>query len=119
MTIDELRALCLSLPGTHEKETWGDAEHAGDVTFRVRDRIYLITGQDGGRATIRTSMDQQAELIDAFPDVFSSARYVGRFGWVSADLDAADAELLRAVILGAWRRTAPKAIVAELEAAGR
>ena len=48
MTIDELRAFCMALPGTHEKETWGDAEHAGDVTFRVKDKIYLITGPDGG-----------------------------------------------------------------------
>jgi hypothetical protein len=119
MTIDELRAFCLSLPGTHEKETWGDAEHAGDVTFRVKDKIYLITGQEGGSATIRTSMDQQAELIDAFPGAFSSAPYVGRFGWVSAKLDAIDAELLRGVILGAWRRTAPKAMVAEFDAVAR
>ena len=119
MTIDELRVFCLSLPGTHEKETWGDAEHAGDVTFRVKDRIYLITGQEGGGASIRTSMDQQAELMDAFPGVFRSAPYAGRFGWVSVALDDVDRELLRGVILGAWRRTAPKAVVAELDAAGR
>jgi len=56
VTIDELRAFCLSLDGTHEKETWGDGEHAGDVTFRVRD-----------------------------------------------------------IIVSAWRRTAPKAIVAEYD----
>lgn len=31
LSIDELRAFCLSLPATHEVETWGDAEHAGDV----------------------------------------------------------------------------------------
>ena len=119
MTIDELRAFCMSLPGTHEKETWGDAEHAGDVTFRVKDKIYVITGQTGGRASIRTSIDQQAELMDAFPGVFRSAPYAGRFGWVNAGLDAIDAELLRGVILGAWRRTAPMAVVAEFDAAAR
>jgi len=119
MTIDELRAYCMSLPGTHEKLTWGDGEHEGDVTFRVKDKIYLITGQDGGGATIRTSMDQQAELMDAFPDSFSSAAYVGRFGWVNARLDVADPELIRGVIEGAWRRTAPKAVVAEFDAASR
>jgi hypothetical protein len=119
MTIDELRAFCMSLPGTHEKETWGDAEHAGDVTFRVRDKIYLITGPEGGGASIRTSMDQQAELIDAFPDAFSSAPYVGRFGWVNVKIEAVDQELLRGVVLGAWRRTAPKAVVAEFDAVAR
>ncbi len=111
MTIDELRALCLSLPGTTEKETWGDAEHAGDVTFRVRDKIYVITGQEGGGASIRTTIEQQAELMETFPAFFRRAAYVGRFGWVVADLDSADDALLRSVIEGAWRRTAPKAVV--------
>ena len=111
MTLDELRAFCLALPGSHEKETWGDAEHAGDITFRVKDRIYVMTGPDGGGASIRTTMDQQAELLDTFPGVFASAPYVGRFGWVSVDLHAVDDELLRGIIEGAWRRTAPKAVV--------
>ena len=61
MTIDELRSFCLGLPGTHEKETWGDAEHAGDVTFRVKDKIYLITGQEGGSASIRTEASAKKE----------------------------------------------------------
>jgi hypothetical protein len=111
MTIEQLRALCLSLPGTSEKETWGDAEHAGDVTFRVRDKIFVITGQAGGSASIRTTIEQQAELIETFPGLFRSAPYVGRFGWVVADLDAADDSLLASIIEGAWRRTAPKAVV--------
>ena len=116
MTIHELRAFCLELPGTHERETWGDAEHAGDVTFRVRDKIYVITGQDGGRASIRTDRDQQADLLAAFPDAVRSSPYVGRFGWVSVDLDALDAAIIRDVIVSVWRRTAPKAEVAAYDA---
>ncbi len=116
LTIEELRAFCLSLPETHEQETWGDAEHAGDVTFRVRSKIYLITGQEGGSASIRTDRDQQADLLAAFPDAVSSAPYVGRFGWVSVRLDALDPSIVRDVIVSAWRRTAPKAIVATLDA---
>jgi hypothetical protein len=119
VTIHELRAFCLSLPGTHEKETWGDAEHAGDVTFRVKDKIYLITGQEGGGASIRTTIEQQAELIDMFPGVFRRAPYTGRFGWVVADLAQADPELLRGIIEGAWRRTAPRATVAAFDEAAR
>jgi hypothetical protein len=119
MTLDELRELCLSLPGTHEKETWGDEEHAGDITFRVGDKIYLITGQSGEGATIRTSQEQQADLMSAFPDAFSMAPYVGRFGWVSVKFNAVEPDLLREVIVSAWRRTAPKAVVRAFnEAAG-
>jgi hypothetical protein len=119
MTIGELRAFCLSLPGTHEKETWGDAEHAGDVTFRVKDKIYLITGQEGGSASIRTDRAQQTDLIAAFPDAISSAPYVGRFGWVNVRLDALDVGILEDIIRSAWRRTAPKAVVAADEASTR
>ena len=114
--IDELRAFCLALPGTHEQETWGDAEHAGDVTFRVRGKIYLITGQDGGSASIRTDRDQQADLLAAFPDAVSTAPYVGRFGWVSVRLDALDGSIVRDVIVSAWRRTAPKSAVEAFDA---
>ena len=111
MTHDELRAFCMSLPGTHEKETWGDAEHAGDVTFRVNNKIYVMTGPDRGPASVRTTMEQQADLMAAFPGAVTSAAYVGRFGWVNIDLEALDPEVTREVILSAWRRTAPKAIV--------
>lgn len=114
--IDALREFCLALPGTHEQETWGDAEHAGDVTFRVRGKIYLITGQEGGGASIRTDRDQQADLLAAFPDAVSMAPYVGRFGWVSVRLDALDESIIRDVIVSAWRRTAPRAVVAAFDA---
>ncbi|HEV8281361.1 MAG TPA: MmcQ/YjbR family DNA-binding protein [Candidatus Limnocylindrales bacterium] len=115
MTIDELRAFCMSLPGTHEKETWGDAEHAGDITFRVRDKIYLITGQDAGGASIRTNKAQQTDLLAAFPEAISVAPYVGRFGWVNVRFDAIDPAILKDIIRSAWRRTAPKAIAEQLD----
>ena len=38
VTIDELRAFCLSLPGTAREGDLGRREHAGDITFRVRTR---------------------------------------------------------------------------------
>jgi hypothetical protein len=119
MTIDELRAMCLALPGTHEKETWGDAEHAGDVTFRVKDKIYVITGQEGGGASVRTTIEQQADLIAAFPDAVSVAPYVGRFGWVNVDLEALDDAVIGEVVRSAWRRTAPRAVVKAWDEAAR
>ena len=110
MTIDELRALCLSLPETHEKETWGDAEHAGDVTFRVRDKIYVITGQDGGGASIRTRPGPAGRPDRRLPGGRLAARRTsGGSGGSSVRLDALDPTIVRDVIVGAWRRTAPKA----------
>lgn len=118
MTGAELRALCLSFPEATEKLTWGDAEHAGDLTFRVREQIFVITGDEHSTgASIRTSLDQQADLMAAFPDAFRSAPDVGRFGWVSVDLTKAPDDVVREVVEGAWLRSAPKKIAAAYEAA--
>jgi hypothetical protein len=114
VTGEELRDLCLSFPETTEKLTWGDSEHAGDLTFRIRDKIFVISGDVlSTRASIRTTLEQQADLVSAFPDAFAKAPYVGRFGWVAVDLTKAPDDLVRDVVTGAWLRTAPKKLAAD------
>ena len=112
MTGEEVRAICLALPETTEKETWGDEENRGHPTFRVRDRIFVLMGTDEKGASIKTSMDEQAALISAFPDGAHVAAYTGRFGWVDIDFAAIPDEVLRETIEGAWARTAPKKLAA-------
>ena len=112
MTGDEVRTICLSLPETTEKETWGDEENRGHPTFRVHDRIFVLMGTDERGASIKTSMDEQAALISAFPDGAHVAAYTGRFGWVDVAFDAIPDEVLRETIENAWARTAPKRLAA-------
>jgi predicted DNA-binding protein (MmcQ/YjbR family) len=108
MTGAEVRTLCLSLPEATEKATWGDEEHAGHPTFRVRDKIFVIMADDESGASIKTSLGEQAELMSAFPDAARYAAYTGRFGWVDVEFAGIPDEVLREVIEGAWARTAPK-----------
>ena len=117
MTGDEVRALCLALPETTEKETWGDDENPGHPTFRVRDKIYVIMAVDGSGGSIRTSMAEQSDLTSAFPDAARIAGYVGRFGWVDVDFGGIPDPVLQEVIESAWARTAPKAVAAAWRAA--
>ena len=115
MTIDELRAFCLSLPGTHEKETWGDAEHAGDVTFRVKDKIYVITGPEAAaaRASARRSSSRPT-CIAAFPESVDGRRRTSAGSAGSASSSRARRARCRGRprrrSRSAWRRTAPKAM---------
>jgi hypothetical protein len=110
MTGAEVRTLCLSLPDTTEKETWGDEDNPGHPTFRVRDKIFVIMAIDGSGGSIRTTSGEQAELMSAFPGAARFASHVGRFGWVDVDFDRLPDEVLREVIEGAWARTAPKKV---------
>jgi hypothetical protein len=112
MTGDDVRKLCLSLPEATEKETWGDEVNPGHPTFRVRDRIFVIMAVDGSGGSIKTSHEEQAALISAFPDGARVAAYTGRYGWVDVEFAAIPEPVLRQTIEGAWARTAPKKLAA-------
>jgi hypothetical protein len=109
-TFDDVRRIALALPEAEERITWDV-----DVTFRVRDKIFAMGGPDGTHASIKASIDRQAELVDLDPETFAPSAYVGRFGWVSVDLARVEPLLLEDLIREAWRRTAPKTLASKLE----
>jgi len=110
ITQEELREVALSLPEAEERETWGEP------TFRVRDKIFLMLAPDGATASVKASLTEQAHLVESHPEAFAVAAYTGRFGWVSVRLAAVEPDLMRELIAAAWRRTAPKRLVAAHEA---
>jgi hypothetical protein len=112
VTFKQLRKLCLSLPEVEEKETWGE------LTFRIRGRIFVMGSADAVVALIKASLDDQSGLAAMDPDTFSPAAYTGRFGWVRVELRRLAPELAGRLVTNAWRRTAPKRLVATLEEAG-
>lgn len=110
MTPDEVRALALALPEAEERETWDEA------TFRVRDKIFLTMGPSGETASVKAAALDQSALVDRDPATFAIAPYTGRFGWVSVQLARVDPDEMADLILEAWRRTAPKRLVAAFAA---
>ena len=106
-TFDDVRAIAMALPEAEEIVTW-----EVDVTFRVRKKIFAIGGEGSESVSIKATPATQAELIDRDPDTFRSSAYVGRYGWVTADLRRIDDDLLRTLIVEAWRLTAPKRLLA-------
>ena len=111
MTLDDVRRLALALPETEERITWDT-----DITFRVRDKIFAIGGEGSTGVSIKASLETQAELLEMDPQTFAKSAYVGRFGWVTVDLERVDPGLLDSLIRDAWRRTAPRKLAATLEA---
>jgi hypothetical protein len=106
-----VRRIALGLPEAAERETWGEA------TFRVRDRIFVMLSPDGSRASVKASLGEQAALVGSDPETFAVAQYTGRFGWVSVTLSRVDPEEMRELVVDAWRRTAPRRLVAAFEGA--
>jgi hypothetical protein len=111
VTIAQVRKIALALPETAEVLTWET-----DLTWRVRDKMFAVGGPESPRISVKASVEEQAELIAAAPQTYQKAAYVGRFGWVSVNLSTVDKIELTELIVEAWRRTAPKKLVAAYDA---
>lgn len=102
-TFQDVRAIAMALPEVEEHRTWGS-----DINWRVANKMFAVTGdEDSTGVTIKASIEAQADLLDLDPETFSKAAYVGRFGWVSVDLQRVDPGLLETLLRTAWRSTAP------------
>jgi hypothetical protein len=108
-TFDDVRRIAMALPEAEEILTWET-----DVTFRVRKKIFAIGGDGSDGVSIKATPLTQADLIDRDPETFRSSAYVGRFGWVTVQLDRVDDATLHDLVVGAWRLTAPKRLAATL-----
>ena len=101
-TFNDVRAISMALPEVEEHVTWET-----DVNFRVRNKMFVIGGEDADHVSIKATLDVQTDLLDLDPETFSKAAYVGRFGWVNVNLERVDRPLLEQLLRDAWRRTAP------------
>jgi predicted DNA-binding protein (MmcQ/YjbR family) len=88
---ERLRELALSFPETYEDEPWGYP------VFKVADNSMFATmsvAEECVRLTVKLTAEER-EIAQLLPYV-STARYVGRYGWVTAEV--ADDESLEAAL---------------------
>jgi len=112
-----LRKLCLALPEAHEVEAWGEP------TFRVKNKLFAMhasadTHHGDGRegVWIKSAHVTQDMLIRADPKRYFVPPYVGKSGWVGAYIDrGVDWEIVGDLLRDAYRLTAPKKLVAQLD----
>lgn len=79
-----LQKHALSKPGAVEEYPWGD------VAWKVRGKLFAVTGKDAAGVTVKARLEDQAVLVQH--PAIRVAPYVGRFGWVAIEIG--DAETL-------------------------
>ena len=104
--LDRLRRACLALPEATEQVTWET-----ELTFRVRNKIFAMTGEDANGVTVKATKDAQEALVATHPRV-TVAAYVGRFGWISVDLTGKglDWAMVEDLVRESYRLVAPKTL---------
>ncbi len=82
--VEGLRRICLGFPEAVEKSFGGHVA----PSFRVRDKLFVVIGEDGQTMTCKAPPGIQAMLVASDPDVFFVPPYVGSKGWVGVRLDS-------------------------------
>jgi hypothetical protein len=115
MTAAEFRRMALSFPETAE------SAHADHPDFRVAGKIFATLGYPrAGWAMVKLMPDQQRDFVRAEPKVFVAVTGAwGRKGCTNVVLNAAKKAGVRKALEAAWRNTAPKRIVTEMDGGAR
>ena len=107
MTIEDVRALALSLPRSYE------ALVRDRVKFRVGRIVYLAFSRDEMQMGFAFPKEEREAMIAAEPHKFlMPVKRDLRYNWLEVRLDAIDHAEMRELVLDAWRMVVPKAVAA-------
>lgn len=111
VTIEDVRALALSLPRTTE------ALVRDRVKFRVGAIVYLAFSRDETVMGFAFPKEEREALVASEPDKFMmpSASDL-RYNWVQVRMAAIDHKEMREIVIDAWRMVVPKRVAAEIDA---
>lgn len=113
--LERLRRVCLDLPEATERLSHGEP------TFFVRDKTTFVMCADhhhDDRLAFWAAAPAgfQRALVEAEPERFFVPPYVGHRGWIGVYLDVpVDWDEIATIVEGAYRRVAPRRLVAELD----
>jgi hypothetical protein len=108
VTIDEVRALALTLPRSSEGYV------RGQVKFRVGRIVYLSISRDGSIMGFAFPKAWRDALVESEPDKFSLPSQSDlRYHWAHVRLGAIDADEMRDLVEDAWAFVVPKRVAEE------
>jgi hypothetical protein len=113
VTLEEVRALALSLPRTHE------ALVHGRVKFRVGQIVYVAFSRDETVMCFAFPREERFALVDTDPEKFVMPRQSDlRFNWVCARCEALDVAEMQEFVVDAWRMVVPKKLAVAYDGPG-
>jgi predicted DNA-binding protein (MmcQ/YjbR family) len=107
--IERVRRRCLALPEAEERPFGGHTAPA----FRVRDKLFVMTAEDGTAITLKAAPGLNRLLAADEPDRFFIPAYVGSKGWVGVRLGGGpDWDEIGELIDDSYRLIAPARLAA-------
>lgn len=109
ITFDLIRRLALALPGVEEGTSYGTP------AFRVRRKLLGRMHQEEDALVLAMDLVERDFALRADPRVFYITKHYRNFPFVLVRLSAVSPEALRDHLEQAWRRVAPKRLVADYD----
>jgi hypothetical protein len=107
VTVDEVRALALSLPRTTEHLV------RDRVKFRIGSIVYIAFSRNEELMGFAYPKEERQALVDSEPDKFQMPGTSDlRYNWVVARLDALSGQEMHELVVEAWRMCVPKSVAA-------
>jgi len=110
VSYDTVRDLARSLPDVEEGTSYGTP------ALKVRGKLFARLKEDGETLVLRTDAFERTHLMHDAPGTFFITEHYREYPWVLVRLGAVSRAQMRALLEGAWRRVAPKKLVATYDA---
>ena len=102
VTFDTVRQIAQTLPGAEEGSSYGTP------AFKVKGKLFARLHQDGESLVVGVDFDEREEMMNAAPEKFYITDHYLNYPWMLVRLSKVRSDELRDLLIGSWRRAAPK-----------
>jgi len=108
VTFDTVRQIAKTLPGAEELTSYGTP------AFKVKGKLFARQHQDGESLVVGVSFEEREEMMSAAPEKFYITNHYLNSPWMLVRLSKVRPDELHDLLIGSWRRAAPKQLKASL-----
>jgi len=113
VTFATVRRMALQFPGVEEGSSYGTP------AFRVKGKFLARLKEDGCTLVVRIDQDEREAWMAADPETFFITNHYRGWPAMLVRLSSVDRGELRKLLELAWRRSAPKRLIAERDGSKR
>ena len=106
VTFDTVRQFALTLPGVEDGTSYGTP------ALKVKGKLMVRFHQDGETIVVAADFAEREALIAEQPEVFYLTDHYLNYPWVLVRLATVRTDQIPDLLREAWRRVAPKSLVA-------
>jgi hypothetical protein len=112
VTFDTVRQIAQTLPGAEESTSYGTP------AFKVKGKLFARQHQDGESLVVGVDFEERAEMMNADREKFYITDHYLNYPWMLVRMSKVRPDELRDLLIGSWRRAAPRNLAASLHKFG-